>query len=229
MSTPDPSGYFLPVLDVFGEPDVLAAIDPPTGPHALGVYLYLLHRANWTRGIVHVSRAELLDAFRIGRTSLYARLAALRGANDLTLPFLYPLPRLTIGHLSFRLAHHNAIQRARRARRRAPLPVGPPGAPSAPIVPARAEAPPVPHAADATLWRLALETIAAHANANTYQTYYANTAPLGRRDDVLVIGTPHQFTADYLNAAPQLARKALADLTSDLAGVAFEPTGSIGF
>lgn len=75
---------------------------------------------------------------------------------------------------------------------------------------------------DAVLWAAALARLAEQMSAANYQTWLAETRPLGRRERTLVVGAPSSFVCEWLQARFRpLVRRALLALAPELEDVAF--------
>jgi hypothetical protein len=109
------------------------------------------------------------------------------------------------------------------AGRREERPPGPLAAPE-PVL----ASPPLPgmerttSEADAATWAAVLARLEQQMTAANYQTWLADTRPLGRRGATLVVGAPSGFVRDWLQTRFRaLVRRALQDVAPALTDVTF--------
>jgi chromosomal replication initiation ATPase DnaA len=76
--------------------------------------------------------------------------------------------------------------------------------------------------ADAATWAAVLARLEQQMTAANYQTWLADTRPLGRRGATLVVGAPSGFVRDWLQTRFRaLVRRALQDVAPALTDVTF--------
>ena len=77
-------------------------------------------------------------------------------------------------------------------------------------------------AADRTLWAGVQERLRGQMTAANYQTWLADTRPLCRQGNTLVVGAPSGFVCEWLQTRFRaLVRRALLELAAELADVRF--------
>ena len=75
---------------------------------------------------------------------------------------------------------------------------------------------------DLALWAAVLARLAAQMTTANYQTWLADTRPLGRRGTTLVVGTPSGFVREWLQTRFRaLVRRALQEVAPELGDVVF--------
>jgi hypothetical protein len=90
---------------------------------------------------------------------------------------------------------------------------------------------PAASAGDLALWSAVLARLAQQMTPANYQTWLADTRPLGRRGGTLVVGAPSAFVREWLQTRFRaLVRRALLEAAPDLRDVTFtvaaEPDGA---
>ena len=75
---------------------------------------------------------------------------------------------------------------------------------------------------DAAVWTTVLARLQSQMTTANYQTWLADTRPLGRRGTTLVVGAPSSFVREWLQTRFRaLVRRALQEIAPELSDVAF--------